>query len=412
MTAKRLLTAVARHLRRSLPHGVISWRYLLPRQPAAVRIHRQLWLLGRPSRLPLPLFLLLELILWLRWVGYACWRQCWRAVRQRGADIRAREGIGMARQLWRLLALGLGHCIPPGEACAFALYRPGTAMAVWDHVFVHEASAFHRWRSAGLPDHVTSQELIRDKVRLATELSEYGIPMAPTLVLVPRAAPYDPAPALQTAPRLFCKPRHGSASRDAFVIEQGGSDRQPMIFAVVNGLKMQPATLGALRAAMAEDDFLVQPLLANHPDLAPLSAGNDAVTVRIITEHDPAGMRCSHAVLEVPGHAAAGGHHTILPIDLAAGTVLPFPAERLSSRGGAEHDAIIARIGHRPLPHWEEIRTSALAAHRFLPGLFAIAWDYVVTPAGPVMLEGNSGWGTTVPQVLTGGLLRTRLREQ
>lgn len=38
--------------------------------------------------------------------------------------------------------------------------------------------------------------------------------------------------------------------------------------------------------------------------------------------------------------------------------------------------------------------------------IYAIAWDYVITSDGPCMLEGNSGWGATTPQVIYGGLLK------
>jgi hypothetical protein len=39
------------------------------------------------------------------------------------------------------------------------------------------------------------------------------------------------------------------------------------------------------------------------------------------------------------------------------------------------------------------------------PDVWAIAWDWVITPSGPVLLEGNSGWGTATPQMIQGGFL-------
>lgn len=77
----------------------------------------------------------------------------------------------------------------------------------------------------------------------------------------------------------------------------------------------------------------------------------------------------------------------------------------------ARHDAALACFGAGKVPFWEEIKQSALSAHQLLPELYAIAWDYVVTPDGPFMLEGNSGWGTTTPQVLYGGLLQNTFQE-
>ena len=45
---------------RRLPHGTLSWRFLLPGADSQLRLHRQWWL-DSPSRLPQPLWLLLEL---------------------------------------------------------------------------------------------------------------------------------------------------------------------------------------------------------------------------------------------------------------------------------------------------------------------------------------------------------------
>lgn len=38
----------------------------------------------------------------------------------------------------------------------------------------------------------------------------------------------------------------------------------------------------------------------------------------------------------------------------------------------------------------------ARAAHEWTPGLFSIGWDIAITPAGPVLLEGNDDWGATL----------------
>jgi hypothetical protein len=409
MQVKRLFAFADRYfLRRALPHGIVSWRYLLPHPSPKVRIHRQLWLMGRDRRIPLSLFLLIELLLWLRWVTFACWRRSWRAVQRRGGELGEREGIGKVTLMLRVLTMGLCHCIPPGEVFAFGLYRRTSKQDVWDYVFSHEVPAFHRWRSAKLGEYSASLALVQDKSGLTDLLATQGIPMAPVLVVIPRGTPFDPAPWLQNAPRLFCKPRHGSGSRDAFVIERREDGEMPAIFAVYNGMKAQPASLDSVRKAIDNDDFLVQPVMGNHPLFAPLSPTDDAVTLRIITEQHPAsGARCYSATLEIPNQEVGGGCcHTILLIDLLSGLIRPFPVQRLPAPAKARHDVALARLGDCVVPFWDEIRKSAMAAHGQLPELYAIAWDYVITPTGPCMLEGNSGWGATTPQILLGGLLR------
>ena len=409
MPVKRLLAFADRHfLRRALPHGIVSWRYLLPHLPPKVTIHRQFWLMGKDHRIPLPLFLLIELLLWLRWVTFACWRRSWRAVQLRGGEIGEREGISKVVLLLRVLTMGLSHCIPPGEIFAFGLYRRTSKQDVWDYVFTNEVPAFHSWRNTRLGEHSASLALVQDKSGLADLLATHGIPMAPVLAVIQCGASFDPSPWLQNAPRLFCKPRHGSASRDAFVIERRDEEKKPAVFAVKNGMKAQPSCLDSLQNAIGKDDFLVQPLMGNHPLFAALCPTEDAITLRIITENHPFhGICCYSATLEIPHREDDGEQcHTILPIELSSGLIRPFPAQRLPAPAQARHDSVLARLGECAVPFWDEIKRSAMAAHRQLPDLYAIAWDYVITPTGPCMLEGNSGWGTTTPQILLGGLLR------
>lgn len=59
------------------------------------------------------------------------------------------------RHLVRLLALSIGHCMPPGEICAFALHRLGAGRAAWEYIFVNEVGAFHRW-----PHRIVRDELV------------------------------------------------------------------------------------------------------------------------------------------------------------------------------------------------------------------------------------------------------------
>ena len=414
MSVKRLFAFADRYfLRRSLPHGIVSVQYLLPDPPPKVRIHRRLWLLGKPSRIPLPLFLLIELFLWLRWVTFTGWVRSWYAVKYRGAAIRKEERTGRAVQLKRVLCMSLCHCIPPAEIYSFGLYRPAHRKEMWSYVFTHELPAFHHWRNARPDGHQGSSDLLQDKFRSIRLLGGQGVPTAPVLGLVSRNAPFDPDAYLHTCPRLFCKPRHGSGSRDAFVIEARDNGEGAAIFAVRNGIKAQPSAYEDLQKAMAKDDFLIQPFMDNHPVLAALCQTQDAVTVRLITENHPLhGVTFYCATLEIPDASdGAGYYHIILHVELYSGLVMRFPDQRLPALAQSRYDALYSRMDKLAVPFWEGIKDSAMKAHRCFSDVYAVAWDYVVTTDGPYMLEGNTGWGTTTPQVLCGGLLQDDNRE-
>ncbi len=408
MFGKRLRSfAVRWFLGRSLPHGLISWRYLAPRGDRKVSIHRRLWLLARPSRMPRPLFLLIESLLWVRWVSFACWRYSWLAVRRWGATVSESEGIGKARQFRTVLSLSLLHCIPPSEIYLFGLYRIGTTESLWDYIFTNECGGFHQWRNARLGNNRQSLTLLQDKLGLTDLLKAQGIPMAPVLGVVPRGQTFDPESWLQRHPRIFCKPRHGSGGRKAIVV-----DNHTNIFETRQGAATRKTTLAAARKTMAEDDYLVQPFLESHPELVAPEATDDAVTLRLITEsREDHAIRCYFAALEMPYRAdeAKNVCHVILPIEPSTGRVMRFSEHgRLSPSARRRSEECHARLVGLVVPSWGAIRNSAVAAHQCFPDVYAIAWDYIITPNGPYMLEGNTGWGTATSQMLHGGLLKSK----
>jgi len=394
--------ALRRCLGRALPHGLVSWRYLLPRLPPNLAWHRQIWLCNRPPRLPLPLFLVLETLLWLRWVLFSGWRATRRTVCRR----REGEGCGGPRFL-PTLRLSLGYCFPPAELDAFDLLEAPDRNRALEYVYTHELPGFHRWRDRKLTGADAAHNLLQDKFALAKRLVATGLPVVATLTLVPRGAQFNPSLLLESHPVLFCKPRHGSHGCDAFVLEAGPLTGEAQVHATEAGRKSVPVPFSVLRRAIERDDFLVQPLLANHPELAGLAPGADAVTLRLITERPMEGEpRLINATLEVPPLSTALRQgHRILPLDLATGCPLPPPPRRLPAALRSGIEALLEELGGRPVPYWPRLVEIALAAHDKVPGLYAVAWDFVVTPEGPMLLEGNSGWGTRFHQVLNGGLL-------
>jgi hypothetical protein len=409
MIINRLFSIANRHfVRRALPHGIINWRYLLPSPHPKVRIHRRFWLMNKPSRLPLALFLIVDFFLWLRWVLFAGWRTTWRAVQLRGKTIQEQENISISAQLFRVLSISLGCCIPPAEIYAFGLYRPQARQNIWNYVFTHELPGFHLWRNTQLQGNQQSLSVLQDKYETSKLLAAKGIPMAPILSVVSRGAAFDPMVFLQSHPRLFCKPRHGSGSRDAFVVEINSNQGQVSIFTAINGIQAPSAASEQLQKAMMLDDFLIQPFLNNHEAFAVLTSAVDVVTIRVITENNPGtGIICYCATIEIPNDSRADGYnHIILPINPESGRLNVFPDQHLPEQFQARYEAIYQRMDDFVVPYWETIIASALAAHQCIPGVYAIAWDYVAAPEGPYLLEGNTGWGTRVPQIIHGGLLK------
>ena len=87
---------------RRRPHGLLGWRYDWPGGDQRIRQHRQLWW-RNGARWPRLLWLLLQVWLWLRWVGWSAWPATWKTLRRLGPELAARDGLPLWRQTWRVL---------------------------------------------------------------------------------------------------------------------------------------------------------------------------------------------------------------------------------------------------------------------------------------------------------------------
>ena len=205
------------------------------------------------------------------------------------------------------------------------------------------------------------------------------------------------------------------SSKGIFAITSKGTyrDQGPEIFTTRSGVIRSHTTFSCLKKELRLDDYLVQPFMINHPILASLCNTLDAVTIRIITElqhsHPPA-FFC--AMLEIPmtddekNPECKAPFHIIVPIDPDTGEIRPFPGNLLNPSVRERYNRVYARMNNHTIPFWKEMYKNALDAHHQFKDVYGIAWDFVVTPDGAFLLEGNTGWGSKVPQRITGGLLR------
>jgi hypothetical protein len=314
-------------------------------------------------------------------------------------------------QFNRILRLALLQCVPPFEAYAFRLYRCGGNSTAWNFVFTHELPAFHRWRDAWHEKTGESVPILGDKLQTSEILSRHGVPVVPVLDRITPGSVFDLSRFTEYL-KMFVKPCYGSAGRGCFVLERDSTDSDFNVCETHAGMAASRSTWGCLQNSLAREPYLVQPLMENHPALAGLCETKDAITVRIITESPTdAPVGCYAAMLEIPGpkHNPANGKelagkkrfHVILPIDPTSGNTRPLTADIIPPSA----EELNKKAENVPVPFWTQIRETAAAAHALFPDTYAIAWDYVITHDGPFLLEGNTGWGTRMPQIINGGLL-------
>ncbi|WP_321325285.1 sugar-transfer associated ATP-grasp domain-containing protein [uncultured Parasphingorhabdus sp.] len=391
--------------RRNIPHGMISWRYLFASSPQ-LAAHREIFWTALPG-LPKPLYLILEIILWLKWATLYGWLALFRVLRRYGGLVRDERGIPVYRQFFRLVRLSIGACMPPADVYRFGLVEhPG---CLWNFVSDRHIAAFHRWRNSRQP--ISSHEYSRlgNKAVTTGILLSRGIPMAPILATVSSTASLDFLDALNAHRHLFCKSRSGNRGLGAFECWQTEQTIEGRMFEG-EALPDQQSVIAAWESLLERDHALVQPALQNHPQLAPLVPDGRAITVRCITFQDGRDIAIMCASLEIPAERKPSDRpdtYVILPVDADSGLVqplagnLPLPEPVRQS----QRDMLKAIGGPRPLPDWQALIGHSLSAHGAFSEFWAIAWDWVLTPDGPILLEGNTGFGGSLPQSLTGGFL-------
>ncbi len=396
-------------LRRRLPGGLMSPCYLGSSQDPRARLHRQFWW-HSGQHWPRGLWLVVQVLLWLRWQFLHLVPHTLRVVKRVGPSIAAHEGISLACQARRLLWLGLAWCIPASEAYAFRLYRdPQRAL---DYVYRQETGAYHAWRNHARGVYASSLQRMQDKTALADWLSAHGVPMVPTLARPAREATPTLSELLGDTPRAFCKTNSGNQGRGAFAVWRSHTGLQGRLF-TGQELVDSEAVEAAWRALCALDQSLIQPCLLDHPLLAPLSISpEEIITVRLITTWSSgrdSTPQTLDAFLEIPAGRRDKGEtlYVILPIEPHQGRVGP-PIRSVHWSG--LYEQALARIELQQqrlgeLPYWASVVSHSLHAQQLFPDIASIAWDWVLTPSGPVLLEGNSGWGLSAVQGQRGGVL-------
>lgn len=380
------------------PHGLVSWRYLLPNAPSQVRYHRHLWWY-QVKPIPTIFWLILEAVLWLRWLGWGSWRASFNWLSIRGESYQKETGISRIRQYYLLQKLALSWAIHPRQSYQFGLLaQPEQTL---DYIFNQETAAYHTSRNQQRGTRLQHLSYLQNKDELARLFSGTPIHMVETIKVVARQQHTSLWDTLPTPSSYFIKSRRGNQGRGAFKIWQQNQQWQGQ---TLQGkpLHDQVQISSAWRQLLAEDDVLLQPLLVNHPTLSDLTEIDDVLTFRIISGWQQKKLVFYHQLLEIPYRGPSGIGYVFLTVT-ESGELHPVAQLAYIPQQQQLNKKITQSLP--VLPYYQEIAAQTRQAQQYFPTLHAIAWDWVITPDGPVLLEGNVGWGTALPQQLHGPLL-------
>lgn len=371
------------------PIGHFNWCYLRPKLPPRQALFRQLWWRTR-YKLPRVLWLPLELWRWIYWQLWAAPKHIRRALLENGLATQTSDGISLLEQQHRLEFWAKSWTIKPDEAYLIGLFKkPYDAC---DVILGNEIQPFHQLMNENRTKDRSGNRLLSDKSALAARLAPLNIPVVHTLHCS-KGDFSDLLDALNSTPKLFCKLRAGSRGESAFFAEKTGQKIQGRTL-LGHVLHDEKAIQLAWHELAQKGDILIQPYLQNHPLLDSLSSSIEPITIRIITcapditeQHWPGLL-----YIQVEGDWQ-DREYWLLTLDTATG--------QLSNAFGHWQEQVDEQgnflplnfLNGQPVPFWQELLRYSKLAHAEIPDVWTIAWDWIVTSAGPKLLEGNSGWG-------------------
>jgi len=232
--------------------------------------------------------------------------------------------------------------------------------------------------------------LLADKLATAEHLSGQGIVFPALHRLYTKGQAVDLPALTGSQAGLFVKPRHGHAGRGCFALTRQGDEWR------LDGRIVAPSALAERISRLAlRDDVLVQDRLTAAPGLMDLAMDGKVPVLRLVTACLPAGEPFLHSALLTVGVPGQDSRHFLdgaiyAPADPATGRLHPglrlaepkIRMDRLDWSG--------TMLTGRMLPDFASAVDMVLHAMKALPPLPLVHWDIVLTPAGPVVLEGNS----------------------
>ncbi|HVZ02183.1 MAG TPA: sugar-transfer associated ATP-grasp domain-containing protein [Dongiaceae bacterium] len=319
------------------------------------------------------------------------------ATRRYGKRYTQQTGVGRLSQFLSQVHLAACYRILPKYYYIFALERPEMRRRAAEYVTRTETkSGVYR----ALKQRENRDQVVRisDKLVFSTFFAKNGIRAVP-LVAAYRAGVRVPGVGPAETPRdvdLFVKPieGRGGGGTEAWLVQSPGRYRSS---------RGEEKTLEELLEHVAArskggGEYLVQPRLVNHPDIADLTPGA-LTTVRLLTVLDEkmepeavnAAFRMAISRASPVDNFHAGG--IAAAVDMATGTL--GRASGLGLGGDfswhEKHPLTGGVILGRRLPDWEAAKALAVAAHRLLAPRIVVGWDIGFLADGPCLVEGNVG---------------------
>ena len=311
--------------------------------------------------------------------------------RRNGAAIQSRTGVPVWRQVCQQIQLAAGASIAPFWYYMFELYDEVRRGRAGLYLTAHEtiASAYSILQPPPGADGMD------DKIWFAEHCHEAGVRAVPVFMHFSggQSRPLKGSSGVLPDCDLFVKPRSGSGGHCMERWDHLGGGRYRNSHGAVMD---REALTGKLARQSLNDDFLVQPRLANHPALNDISNGALA-TVRLLTCRNESGRaEAANAAfrMAIGGNSVVDNFHQgglATAVSLATGIIGHASDMGAWPQVGwrETHPVSGARFAGRRLPFWQDAMALACRAHEAFPQRIIVGWDVAFLADGVCIIEGN-----------------------
>jgi hypothetical protein len=204
------------------------------------------------------------------------------------------------------------------------------------------------------------------------------------------------------------KPTGGSKAQGLVILDKIDHDTGRVVLRTG-----EESTLAQVVAGVDPQDgelsgYVLQEPVAGHPDLARLApwTTNTLRVVTLVDLHGEVHVLATTTALGRRGRMANNFHSggVGVEIDPSTGVLRRGLLGDTKEWTDVHPDSGAVFTGVR-VPHWDEVVETCRRAAVVVHGTRAIGWDVVVTPEGPVLLEGNERWDVKGMQVYGRGFL-------
>ena len=294
---------------------------------------------------------------------------------------------------WRV---ALKYNVSPNAYFKLRLFEPHNRSRIRRYIHEQEMAALIGASVQQLAH--AQRHAVNDKLSLFFDCQEAGIPAAPVLAYTRNGEVHQIAPDEDFRRDLIIKVNDLAVGEGVELITWDGTGWE------YGGKRLTYADLTQALSikSTGHDAALLQPRLANHAAIKPLTA-RGLSTVRVVTISFPgappdvaaASMRMSVGE-SIVDNIGAGG--LTAPVDIQSGTLIgPAAGKNILNGWFDRHPDTNAAI-HLVLPYWREACALCLRAHERHSAIPTVGWDVAILDDGPVILEGNVWWDSELAQ--------------